>query len=220
MMITYLSAPLTYAKNQLSANVGATSNYLWRGLEQTNGKAAISGGLDYNMSSGFYAGTWVSNADWSDGMSYELDLYAGYAAQISEIDYSVGVIYYAYPDSDADVDFSEINASLSYGMFTLSYSVLAHADGSDFTDDSYLAADINFNVLTDAEINLHLGAGLDDFYAGESYIDYGVSFSKLGFTLGVSNTNLSDSDVKAYISYSIALEFLSKAQQCISELGY
>lgn len=207
IILTYLILPLPYASAELSANVGATSNYLWRGLEQTNGKAAISGGLDYNASSGFYAGTWVSNADWSDGMSYELDLYAGYAAQIRDLDYSVGVIYYAYPDSDADVDFSEVNASLSYGMFTLSYSVLAHADGSDFGDDSYLAADINFTVLTDAEINLHLGAGFDDFYAGESYVDYGVSFSKLGFTLGVSNTNLSDSDVKAYISYSIALDF-------------
>ena len=34
-----------FAIEGLSANVAATSNYLWRGVEQTNGKAAISGGI-------------------------------------------------------------------------------------------------------------------------------------------------------------------------------
>ena len=46
----------------LSANVSATSNYLWRGLEQTGGESAISGGIDYAADSGFYVGTWASNA--------------------------------------------------------------------------------------------------------------------------------------------------------------
>ena len=53
----------------LSANVAATSNYLWRGVSQTGNAAAISGGIDYAADSGFYAGTWASNIDFGDDAS-------------------------------------------------------------------------------------------------------------------------------------------------------
>lgn len=32
---------------QWSANIGASSNYLWRGVSQTQDAAAIQGGIDY-----------------------------------------------------------------------------------------------------------------------------------------------------------------------------
>ena len=82
----------SYAQAEWSANVAATSNYLWRGFEQTGGDAAVSGGVDYAAESGFYAGTWVSNASWADGMTYELDLYAGYGGEINGIGYDIGYI--------------------------------------------------------------------------------------------------------------------------------
>jgi hypothetical protein len=50
-----------------SANIGAVSNYIWRGVTQTGDQAAIQGGLDVAHESGFYAGTWASNIDWDDG---------------------------------------------------------------------------------------------------------------------------------------------------------
>ena len=76
---------------QVTANAAATSNYLWRGQEQTGGDAAVSGGIDYANESGFYAGTWSSNASWADEMTYELDLYAGFGGAINEnVSYDVG----------------------------------------------------------------------------------------------------------------------------------
>ena len=192
--------------NGWSANVGATSNYLWRGLEQTNGDAAISGGIDYASNSGFYFGTWASNADWSDEMTYELDFYAGFAGETGDFGYDIGIIYYAYPDSKDDVDFSEINASLSFGMFSLSYAVLADAEGSDFGDDSYISVDIALPLHAEIDVTLHVGHGTDDFYAGESFTDYGISLSKDGFTFGASNTDLDNDDLKVYVSYSIDID--------------
>ena len=44
------------AQAGLSATIGATSNYLWPGVTQTNDKAVISGGIDYDAESGVYAG--------------------------------------------------------------------------------------------------------------------------------------------------------------------
>jgi uncharacterized protein (TIGR02001 family) len=88
----------------LTANVALSSNYLWRDLEQTNGDAAVSGGIDYAIDSGFYVGSWVSNASWSERMTYELDIYAGYSNQYKELTYDVGFVHYAYPDSTENVD--------------------------------------------------------------------------------------------------------------------
>lgn len=47
-----------------TGNVGVVSDYVFRGLSQTNGKPAIQGGLDYAHASGFYAGTWLSSISW------------------------------------------------------------------------------------------------------------------------------------------------------------
>ena len=42
---TSLLSTQAFAVEGLSANVAATSNYLWRGVSQTDNAAAISGGL-------------------------------------------------------------------------------------------------------------------------------------------------------------------------------
>ncbi len=203
----FLFSPTNLANDSVSANVGVTNNYLWRGLEQTNGNSAVSGGIDYAAQSGFYAGTWVSNASWEEGMTYELDFYAGFSGEIDNIGYDIGFVYFVYPDSVNDVDFSEVTASLSYGAFTLSYAVLADAKGKSFADDSYIAADINLTLPSEVELGLHVGTGTDDFYAGESFIDYGVSLSKASFTFGVSKTDLANDDIKVYAAYSVDVDF-------------
>ena len=168
----------TTAFAEVTANAAATSNYLWRGQEQTGGDAAVSGGIDYANESGFYAGTWASNASWADEMTYELDLYAGFGGAINEnVSYDVGYIYYAYPDaaSGADADFSEVYGSISVQGFTFGAAVLATSaasgDGTDFGDDNI--------------------------------IDYGVSVSKDGFTFGLSDNDMDGSDVKAYVAYAV-----------------
>ena len=60
-----------------SANASMTSNYIWRGLTQTENEAAVQGGIDYAGDSGFYVGTWASNVNYGAGdvYSYEHDIY-------------------------------------------------------------------------------------------------------------------------------------------------
>ncbi len=47
-----------------TGNVAVVSQYVFRGLSQTDGKPAVQGGFDYAHSSGFYAGTRLSNISW------------------------------------------------------------------------------------------------------------------------------------------------------------
>ncbi|MCP4984998.1 MAG: hypothetical protein GY928_02690 [Colwellia sp.] len=201
------------ATEGLSANVAATSNYLWRGLEQTGGDAAISGGVDYAHNSGFYAGTWASNASWGD-MKTEVDLYLGFGGDITDnISYDVGYIYFTYPDSIANKNaFSEIYASVSTGRFSFGLAVLAdsEAGGNDaeFGDSVYANIDYGFSVANEAELALHIGNYSGDFSTDST--DIGVSISKSGFTLGVSKTDYDDGmdsdDMKFYVAYSVDID--------------
>mgnify|MGYP000866022882 FL=1 len=198
------------ATAEISANVAATSNYLWRGLEQTNGAAAVSGGIDYATESGFYAGTWASNASWGD-MKTEVDLYFGFGGDISNsISYDVGYIYFAYPDSVSDEnDFSEIYASISASGFTFGVAVLADSeaggDGAGFGDSIYANLDYGIALDSGAEVGLHIGDYSGDFSTDST--DIGISVSKDSFTFGVSKTDYDDGagsdDLKFYVSYSV-----------------
>jgi len=197
------------ATEGLSANVAATNNYLWRGLEQTGGDAAISGGIDYAIDSGFYTGTWVSNA-WGGA---EVDLYGGFAADIDDsMSYDVGFIYFAYPDAD-DADFSEVYGSFTFTGLTVGVAVLTSAEGYDAGDSIYVNADYAVTLGNEAELGFHVGSysgdAVDGWY-GESAIDFGVSLSKDNFTFGLSKTDYDDGassdDMKFYVAYSVDID--------------
>lgn len=205
---TALVSTQAAAVEGLSANVAGTSNYLWRGLEQTGGDAAISGGVDYAADSGFYVGTWASNASWADSMTYELDLYAGFGGDINEsLSYDVGFIYYAYPDASGDADFSEVYGSLSFDALTVGVAVLTSGDGADAGDTIYVNADYTFAIAEEVDLTLHIGSYSGDWLAEDS-IDYSATVSKGGFSIGASATDLDGAagDVKVFVSYAIDID--------------
>lgn len=125
--IAQTGEPNPAPEHSLSGNVGVVSQYVFRGLSQTNGKPAVQGGLDYTHASGLYAGTWLSNISWftdqnagvknapvslaspgsvgapysigaSNAASLEWDFYAGYKNTFAgDWNYDVGLIRYYYP---------------------------------------------------------------------------------------------------------------------------
>ncbi len=156
----------TAAVAEVSMNIGATSNYLWRGWTQSGDEAAISGGLDFADESGIYAGTWTSSLG---GGEYELDLYVGYATEFSSgVGIDVGYVNYRYPN--ADVDFSEVYLGGSYQMFSAKVSY-----DSD-NEDMYIEAGLDFELSEDIGLGLHVGSY--DFDVAEDYTDYSVTVSK------------------------------------------
>ena len=210
-----IAAPTAFAVEGLSANVGATSNYLWRGVTQTDDAAAISGGIDYAHQSGFYAGTWASNVDFGDDASAELDFYLGFGGELGQgFGYDVGYIYYAYPDSAQtdstnEYDFGEVYGSLSYSYFSVSANYgVNNDDGAQWADSAlYISADAEFEVAEGLTLALHIGDySFDDDFKSDDYSDYGVSLSKDGFTFAVSDTDMDNDDLKFTVSYSIDID--------------
>ena len=109
-------APAMAQEVEVSGNVALTTDYVWRGISQSNEDFALQGGFDVAAGS-FYAGTWASNVDFEDGSdtNMELDIYAGFGGEFEGgLGWDVGAIYYAYPDADdEDYDFLEIYGGLS-----------------------------------------------------------------------------------------------------------
>jgi uncharacterized protein (TIGR02001 family) len=62
---------------KLSYNVGVASDYIFRGVSNTNGKGQVFGGVDATYGIG-YAGVWASNVDFgTPNPDTEIDVYAG-----------------------------------------------------------------------------------------------------------------------------------------------
>jgi uncharacterized protein (TIGR02001 family) len=116
----------------ITGNIGLTSDYVFRGISQTNEHPAVQGGLDYSHSSGFYAGVWASNVNFEDNdeANIEIDTYAGMAGQIDALGWKFGAIRYNYPGvsdrSDLHYDYWEFGPTLTYpiGPVTTSLTVL------------------------------------------------------------------------------------------------
>jgi uncharacterized protein (TIGR02001 family) len=128
--VTALALP-SVALAELSFNVGAVSDYRYRGISQSRLKPAVQGGVDFSTESGFYLGTWASSIKWikdvpgAGNAGVEIDLYGGYKAEIVKgLGYDVGVLTYQYPSNKLNpkAETTEIYGALSYGPGTLKYS--------------------------------------------------------------------------------------------------
>lgn len=135
------------ASAEFSANIGATSDYLFRGQSLTDHEAAISGGLDYAHDSGFYVGTWASSLG---GGTAEVDLYAGYGGAFGDLGYDISIIRYMYP-SASDFDYTEIVGSVSYAWFEagIGYTVDSEVSKPDVfvDDDLYYYVGASYEVM-------------------------------------------------------------------------
>lgn len=94
----------------ISANGGVMSEYIFRGIPQSDGKASAYAGLDIEES-GFYVGSWAASVDDGDSSTddgLEVDLYGGYHGQVGELSFGIGATGYFYTN-DFDDEYRELN---------------------------------------------------------------------------------------------------------------
>jgi len=167
------AAPAPTPAYTLTANVGLTSEYVYRGITQTARNPAIQGGADFTHSSGLYLGTWGSNISWysdavpGSSVSMEWDLYGGYRNTIGDIGYDVGVLQYYYPGRYPTLaagavkpNTTEVYGALSYKWLTgkVSYVVSNGLFGVDNADGSYyLDLSANVPIVDTWTLNAHVG---------------------------------------------------------------
>ncbi|WP_297526751.1 TorF family putative porin [Thiohalobacter sp.] len=209
------SAGLAHA--EISGNVALATDYMFRGVSQTDNQMALQGGFDWAHDSGFYVGTWASNVDsnffsgTSTDPQLEVDLYAGFGGEMGEIGYDLGVIRYNYPGYD-DANTTELYVGASYSLSedasvgaTFYYSPELNFVGVD-ESAWYLSLDGEVAVAEGFTLAAHVGFSDGDAYdsvasggLGSDYIDYslGVSTEAAGVGLDLSyiGTNNDGEDV-------------------------
>ena len=178
----------------VSANVAFASDYVWRGMTQSD-SPAIQGGFDFENESGFYAGIWGSNVNFNDGAGSELDYYAGYGFSLGEVGVEIGYIAFDYPQNQTGLDFEETYLGLSLG--DLGLTLASGLDGApDYTEVSYALGSVS------------LAYGEYDDYGDNITVSY--SFSCGSYECGVTAYDFSDSGYGAeedgiYFSISTSL---------------
>lgn len=216
-----VSVPATAADapaspHTLTGNIGLTTDYVFRGVSQTQNGPAIQGGVDYSHASGIYAGFWASNVSWvskqipgglKDNNSLETDFYAGYKGSAGDVGYDLGLIRYFYPgDTIAGVatpDTTEVYVGASWKFLSLKYSHVVSkyfigwtgAANASTRGSNYLDLSASHDLGDGWGLIAHVGHQKveKDSFNDASYTDWKIGVSKdVGFgtvTLAYTDTN-------------------------------
>lgn len=201
----------SYADDMFAFNVGAVTDYRYRGISQTRLKPALQGGIDATLPGGFYAGTWLSTIKWikdvGGGSSVEWDLYGGYKGEIAkDFGYDVGVLRYQYNSNhlNPSANTTEIYGALTYGQFTAKYShsVTNLFGFADSKNSGYLDLSANFDVGGGFTLTPHIGHQSVAHNSLATYTDGSLTVAKdvaKGLTLSLAAV-VNDTKGSTYVS--------------------
>ena len=161
---------------ETSGSVGLFSQYIFRGLTQTNRDPALQGNFDINHSSGLYLGAWASNVSWprdttagstpySSGGSLEIDIYGGFKTDLGKSGFGIdlGALQYYYPGTEnpannlgnPKLNTTELYGAINYHWVQAKISGVVSKDawgfgkygnGSGHDADGTYYAELNANV--------------------------------------------------------------------------
>ena len=190
LLLVLLSQPVLAA--EFGGYVTLTSDYVKRGVTQSDGHGAVQLGVDASFDNGIFFGAWGSTADIHNGPTrhrdMELNLYVGYQLEATQ-KWQVGasVVAYDYPGQTGDVDYAYIEYLLSANYddrFWLEYA---------YSPDLYHTGRDSHNIEALAEFGLSQswavsgGIGVYDVsdLAGDRY-----SYWQLGATWRLRNADI------------------------------
>lgn len=198
------------APDPLSFNIGAVSEYRYRGISQTRLKPALQGGVDYADPSGFYVGAWASTIKWikdaGGDAQVEIDLYGGYKTEVAKgLTLDVGLLQYYYPSNklNPSANTLEVYAALSFGPVTAKYSqsttnLFGFADSKN---SGYFDVTANFDLGDGMTLTPHVGHQTVKRNSAASYTDYSLTLAKDFSGLVVSGAVIgTDASKSAYAS--------------------
>ena len=152
-----LCASTEAASQDWTGYASLTTDYVRRGVSQSDGHGAVQLAGDVAFDVGVYAGVWGSTIDINNGSGRsrdtEMNLYAGYGRDISStLHLSTYVVAYFFPGQTGNVDYDYIEYSVSANLndrLWLEYS---------YSPDLYNTGFSTSNIEAIVELPLH-----DDF---------------------------------------------------------
>jgi len=171
----------------LGGSITGTTDYIFRGVSQTDEDPAIQGSIDFGHSSGFYAGIWASNVDFDDpddGIDVEIDYYLGWVFALpADMELDLQAVRYTYPGSNAGfgIDYNEYLAALSFlEYFTATFGFTGNYVNSDenafyyHLGGEFPIGETGFNIIAGVAYN-----DVEKATDGDNYTDFqfGVNYT-------------------------------------------
>ena len=192
------------AESPLSGDITLTSDYVFRGISQTNEDPALQGSLTWTFDNGFYLGAWASNVEFveEDDADVEVDLYVGWATDINDAwGVDVSLVRYVYPGTAEgfDYDYTELIGVFTYDEWL---SLTAGLSNDVFNLDEfggYYEVAGSWALPADFAFNAHFGYYTTEDALGDDYTNFGAGISKdigpLSWALDWHDTNGAAKDI-------------------------
>jgi uncharacterized protein (TIGR02001 family) len=123
------------AQSPVSGNFDITTNYIFRGISNSNNNPAFQGGLTYTfLKTGIYFNVWGSNVDFLDPQgrqaTVEADTIVGIANNINDNwNYNLSFDRYNYPKASG-ITYNEVIGTLTYKIITITLGDSLNVYGS------------------------------------------------------------------------------------------
>ncbi|WP_305805559.1 TorF family putative porin [Stenotrophomonas sp. YIM B06876] len=175
----------------ISWEIGAVSDYLFRGVSQTDEKPTAQAGITWTAPFGLYAGGWASGVDFGDGSpDVEVDYFVGYGFDLNgQVNLDVLLNRYSYPGA-SELAYNEL---ITTATFADTWKVSVGYTNDVFhtaTDGWYYSVGGEWTLPQDFSIAANVGRStFSDRLAAEAddYTDWNVSVGK---NIGIANVSL------------------------------
>lgn len=179
----------------ISANIGAVSDYRFRGVSLSDKDPALQGGIDVSVPSGWFAGTWASTIADNGGANLEVDLYAGKTGELAGLEYSATVYGFIYPGASSS-NYYELEGALAKSIGPAQVKVRVNYSPEQDSlggDNLYLGAEGNVGI-PGTPISLKANVGRENGYYDNKW-DWGLAASYtssfITLSVGYVDTNYS-----------------------------
>ncbi|WP_411850044.1 TorF family putative porin [Stenotrophomonas sp. LGBM10] len=176
------------AESPFSWNVTGVSDYVFRGVSQTDEDPTLQAGFTYTSPVGLYAGVWGSGVDFGDGgPDAEVDYFIGYGVDITDsLNVDVMLNHYSYPGS-SELAYTELITKTSFAEhYNVTVGYTNDVWNTD-TDGWYFAAGTEWALPKDFNLTANVGRSTFKDSVAKDYTDWniGVNRSFGLFTLGL-----------------------------------
>jgi uncharacterized protein (TIGR02001 family) len=195
----------------VTATPTVSTDYLFRGISQTRNRPAAQFALDVQHDSGFYVGTFISNATFAGtDARQEVDGLAGYRTALGGVNLDLGIVYYGYPGYDAppggfDLAWWEGVLKASYEIDPVKFlGTVAYSPDFNLESGSAIYVEGGFDMKLDFDITVSARLGYQSVdknnrFGLRDYTNFGFFASRellagITLTVGYYGTDLDQSD--------------------------
>ena len=157
---------------KVTQNAAFVTDYVWRGMSQTDNSAAIQAGADYTNGNS-YASVWMSNVDdgtGAEGAPLEMDVSFGYNNQFDKFNLDMRVTTYNYlHDQTGDLTEFRLATTPMKGVeVALNREIKA----------KYWYPEVTYEKFLQNRLYLDLSAGYWSFDDGESALSFRAELAR------------------------------------------